>query len=154
MIAARFLFQFVPQPQLERTHDTFDFLPAGFFVLAELVVQPVGNGLVVFHQCLGSRQFASQAGEAFGQYFGLRQQAFADPVRKGLILDASKAIENGSVFQLRVRVGTQQILGLDHALEGRQFAVFDSFLERPARDADQARGAVQGQQRRAIIFLI
>ncbi len=46
IVAGRLLLQFMPQPQLERPHDETDVLTAGLFVLAEFVIQPVGDGFL------------------------------------------------------------------------------------------------------------
>jgi uncharacterized protein (DUF1778 family) len=59
-----------------------------------------------------------------------------------------------AVVQLRVRVDAQQILGPDHALEGRQFAFLDFVLECSARHAHEACGTGQGQQLRAVACLV
>jgi hypothetical protein len=94
------------------------------------------------------RACSRQLGKARRQHLGVGQQALAHTVGEGVVLDDGEPLDRRIVVELGVRIDAQQIGRVDQPLEGRQLAGLDLLLERAARHADEAGGAVNGEQLR------
>jgi hypothetical protein len=99
---------------------------------------------------------ASQRSLQFGELLALREQPLgqrllrrqhplAQALGEGILANGSGFLETARRVQVELRPGALQVLGIDHAIEGRQFAFPDPLLQAHARNAKEMRRAGKGQ---------
>ncbi len=95
-------------------------------------------------------QFLALRGEALGEDFLIRQDAFAHAAAEGLFLDLRDALEGTGIFEPDVGEDRLQIRGGHHAVERRQFASGDVLLQHGTRHTQQL-GSARKRQRQGHI---
>ncbi len=113
-------------------------LGAGVFLeFLDFLVEPGHHIAVVQQQGLGRRVVIAQFVQPGHQHILVRQRALTHPLGKRLVLDFGYPAELRVVVPLHLGKRAQQLVEFDHAIEGRQRAVADHFLQRMARLSNQ-----------------
>jgi hypothetical protein len=109
-------------------------------------------GAHILDQAVVARQRALQFGEflalreqALGQRLLRWQHALAQALGEGVLADGAGLLEAAGRVEVELRPGALQVLGIDHAIEGGQFAFPDPLLQAHARNAKEMRSAGKGQ---------
>jgi hypothetical protein len=116
-----------------------------FLEFVDLLVQPGHHIAVMQQQGLRRRVIVTQLVQPCHQHILVRQRALAHPLRKRLVLDFGHPAKLRIVVPFHLGKRAQQLVELDHAVEGRQRAAADHFLQRMARPPNQLDHAGKGK---------